>query len=77
MWNGLDKKNRATVLNLCAKMLKELTKGGQTIISQVHRIDPKLLDRDHQERLYAVVDGGLLNSLRKFPQRFRGGRRPP
>jgi hypothetical protein len=70
-WDGLDKRNRATVLNLCAKMLKELTKDGQTVISQVESIDAALLDRKHRERVYAGTNDKLLAALRKSTQRFR------
>jgi hypothetical protein len=70
-WDALDKRNRATVLNLSAKMLKELTKDGKTLISQVQNISHGLLDKNHRERVYASVDGGLLGALRKFPERFR------
>ncbi|MFN2414981.1 MAG: hypothetical protein ABR603_07555 [Pyrinomonadaceae bacterium] len=70
-WDALDKRNRATVLNLSAKMLKELTRDGQTLISQVKSISHALLDKKHRERVYASVDGGLVGALRKFPQRFR------
>ena len=35
-WNKLNKRNRATILNLCAKMSRETDKSG-TKISKVHR----------------------------------------
>ena len=70
-WDGLDKRNRATVLNLCAKMLKELTRDGQTVISQVESIEATLLDKRHRERIYAGVNTKLLAALRKSTQRFR------
>lgn len=70
-WDGLDKRNRATVLNLCAKMLKEVTKDGQTVISQVESFDAKMLDKKHRERVYAGVNAKLLAALRKTTERFR------
>lgn len=69
-WNGLDKRNRATILNLSAKLLKETTKGGQPIIKQVQNIDKSLLDKEHRARVYSNTDDTLLDALRKFPQRF-------
>jgi hypothetical protein len=69
-WNGLDKRNRATILNLSAKLLKETTKGGQPLIKQEQNIDKKLLDKEHRARIYSNTDDTLLDALRKFPQRF-------
>ncbi|HEX8282308.1 MAG TPA: hypothetical protein VF588_03095 [Pyrinomonadaceae bacterium] len=71
-WDGLDKRSRATVLNLCAKMLKEMTKDGQTVISQVESIVGTMLDKNHRERIYAGVNDKLIAALRKSTQRFRG-----
>ncbi len=69
-WDGLDKRNRATILNLSAKMLRETTKSGQSIIKQVKNIDKKLLDKKNRARIYSNTDDGLLAALRKSPQRF-------
>lgn len=35
-WNKLNKRNRATVLNLCAKMSRETIKNGTKVITLVH-----------------------------------------
>jgi len=71
-WDGLDKRNRATILNLCAKMQKETTKGGQTLLSQVQNVDKTRLDKRRRARIFSNTDEGLLGALRKFPERFRG-----
>jgi hypothetical protein len=70
-WDGLDKRNRATILNLSAKMLRETTKDGQTLISRVRNIDKGLLDKKHRARIYSNTEAGLLPALRKTPDRFR------
>lgn len=70
-WDALDKRNRATVLNLSAKMFNDQLKNGVSLISNVESIEQKLLDKDHRERIYAIVNGTLLGALRKFPERYR------
>lgn len=70
-WDAIDKRNRATILNLCAKMQKETTKGGQTLLSQVQNLDKKRLDKRRRARIFSSTDAGLMNALRKFPERFR------
>ena len=67
-WNKLNKKNRATVLNLCAKMSKETTKNGTKLITFVENIDETWLDNKHLERIYARVKKELLPALRNHPQ---------
>ena len=67
-WNGLDKKNRATILNLCAKMSKETVKNGAKLITFVESIDQTWLDNKHFERIYARVKKELLQALRNHPQ---------
>lgn len=70
-WDGLDKRNRATILSLSAKMLQETVKNGQTIISQVDSINKSLLNKKNRARVYAGTQAGLLTALRKFPERFK------
>lgn len=70
-WDALDKKNRATVLNLSAKMFHDQLKNGDSLISNVDSIVEKMLDKNHRERIYAIVNSNLLGALRKFPERFR------
>lgn len=70
-WNGLDPRNRATILNLSAKMLKETTKTGETLISLVNTINRTLLTKKNRARIYSDVDNNLLDKLRAFPERFR------
>ena len=67
-WNGLDKRNRATILNLCAKMSKETVKNGAKLITFVESIDQTWLDKKHFERIYARVKKELLQALRNHPQ---------
>lgn len=70
-WNALHKHNRATILNLSAKMFSDQFKNGDALIGQVESIEQKLLDKDHRERIFAIVNGNLLGALRKFPERYR------
>ena len=70
-WDALDKRNRATVLNLSAKMFNDKLKNGDSLITSVDSIVEKMLDKDHRERIYAIMNGDLLAALRKFPERFR------
>lgn len=67
-WNGLDKRNRATILNLCAKMSRETVKNGAKLITFVESIDQTWLDNKHFERIYARVKKELLQALRNHPQ---------
>jgi hypothetical protein len=65
-WGKLDKRNRATILNLCAKMWKE-TIGGDRLITKVESIDLTWLDSKHRERIYANVQGTLLKAMQNEP----------
>ena len=67
-WNGLDKRNRATILNLCAKMSKETVKDGAKLITFIESIDRIWLDKKHFERIYARVKKELLDALRNHSQ---------
>lgn len=68
-WQALDKRNRATILNLGAKMWKE-TVGGDRLINKVNAIHRAWLNTDHRERIYAYVDGDLLEAMRDEPQTY-------
>lgn len=70
-WNNLDKRNRATVLNLSAKMFHDRLKNGDSLLGNVQSIVQKMLDKNHRERIYAPVNGNLLATLRKFPESYR------
>jgi hypothetical protein len=75
-WNALNKRNRATILNLCAKMATETTKNGSKLITFVESIDQTWLDNKHFERIYTRVKKELLEALRKHPEvyfRVNGG----
>jgi hypothetical protein len=65
-WGKLDKRNRATILNLGAKMWKE-TIGGDRLITKVQSIDLTWLDPKHRERIYANVKGDLLAAMQSEP----------
>jgi hypothetical protein len=67
-WNGLNKRNRATILNLCAKMSRETVKNGAKLITFVESIDQTWLDNKHFERIYARVQKELLSALRNHAQ---------
>jgi hypothetical protein len=68
-WQALDKRNRATILNLSAKMWRE-TVGGDRLITKVAAIHRAWLDPAHRERIFAYVDGGLLDAMRDEPQTY-------
>lgn len=70
-WNDLDKRNRATVLNLSAKMFHDRLKNGDPLLKSVETIVQKMLDKNHRERIYATVNDKLLGTLRKFPEQYR------
>jgi hypothetical protein len=70
-WDALDKRNRATILNLSAKMFHDKLKNGDAVITNVESIVQKLLDKNHRERVYAIVNSNLLGTLRKFPEQYR------
>ena len=70
-WNAIRPRNRATILNLSAKMLKETTSSGRTLITLVRTINESLLTEPLRARIYSDVDDNLLNELKNFPQRFR------
>ena len=70
-WNDLDKRNRATVLNLSAKMFHDRLKNGDPLLKSVETIVQKILDKNHRERIYATVNDKLLGTLRKFPEQYR------
>lgn len=67
-WNGLNKRNRATILNLSAKMSRETVKNGAKLITFVESIDQTWLDNKHFERIYARVKKELLSALRNHSQ---------
>ncbi len=67
-WNKLNKRNRATILNLSAKMSRETIKNGTKLIKLVNNIDQTWLDNKHLERMYSGVNTDLLPGLRKWPE---------
>jgi hypothetical protein len=67
-WNRLDKRNRATILNLSAKMSKESVKKGTKLIDFVESLDQTWLDKKHRERIYARVQRELLRAVRGYPE---------
>ncbi len=69
-WNGLVKENRATILNLCAKMSKEAIKSGDKLITFVSGIDRTWLDVKHRERMYARIKNELLPALSNYPELY-------
>lgn len=69
-WSGLSPRNRATIFNLSAKMLRETTSAGQRLIELVNTIDQTWLDEQHRERIYTRVDNSLPGSLLNYPEKF-------
>lgn len=70
-WNAIDPVNRATILNLCSKMVREYLSDGSPVIKQVKGIDRTWLNLDHRERIYAPVTSDFLGLLRELPENFR------
>lgn len=66
-WSKLDKRNRATILNLSAKMSRETVSNMGKLIKKVNRLDLTWLDVKHRERIYAYVDGELLEAMISDP----------
>jgi hypothetical protein len=66
-WSSLDKRNRATILNLSAKMSREGITDGTKLIKLVNSIDRTWLDVKHRERIYARVDANLYQALLDYP----------
>ena len=66
-WTGLEKKIRATILNLSAKMSIEGITDGTKLIRLVNSIDRTWLDIKHRERIFAHVDPNLYQALRDYP----------
>ncbi len=69
-WSALNLRNRATVFNLSAKMLREKTSAGRPLIELVNTIDQTWFDEKHRERIFALVDESLLTSLLNDPEKF-------
>jgi len=70
-WNAMDPLNRATILNLCSKMVREYLSDGSPVISQVKGIDHTWLNTEHRERMYAPVSSAFLDLLRELPDNFK------
>jgi hypothetical protein len=70
-WDALDNRNRATILNLSAKMTKNTTKDGQPLIEQVRNLDRTLLTSQHRARIFSLVNDDLLDKLRSDPDTFQ------
>jgi hypothetical protein len=71
IWDALDPVNRATILNLCSKMVRENLNDGNPVIKQVNGIDRAWLNVDHRERIYSPVVDGFLDALRELPTNFK------
>jgi hypothetical protein len=69
-WGKLDKRNRASILNLSAKMWKERVEDGTQLITFIESIDRTWLNLEHCERIYAGVKNELLPALRNYPQMY-------
>src|SRR5260370_34230388 len=52
-WSSLDKRSRATILNLSAKMSREGIADGTKLIKLIGGIDRTWLDVKHRERIFA------------------------
>ena len=69
-WTGLEKKIRATILNLSAKMSIEGITDGTKLMRLVNSIDRTWLDVKRRERIFAHVDANLYQALRDYPERL-------
>ncbi|MEK6334406.1 MAG: hypothetical protein AABM67_05610 [Acidobacteriota bacterium] len=70
-WNALDPVNRATILNLCSKMVRENIDTETPAMTKVLGIDRTWLNQEHRERIYSPVADDLLTALRKLPKNFK------
>lgn len=70
-WDALDPLNRATILNLCSKMVRENSDPATSVITTVLGIDQTWLKPDHRERIYSPVADDLLTALRRLPKNFK------
>jgi hypothetical protein len=70
-WNALDPVNRATILNLCSKMVRENVDAATKVVTQVLGIDRTWLNPEHRERIYSPVTDGFLTALRALPKNFK------
>ena len=66
-WKKLDKRNRATILNLSAKMSREGIANGTKLIKLMQRINRTWLDLKRRERVYFHVDKNLYQALLDYP----------
>jgi hypothetical protein len=71
VWNALDPVNRATILNLCSKMVREKLADDTPVIDQVKGIDRTWLNSAHRERIYAPVTNDFLRLLRQLPPHMK------
>ena len=69
-WNSLDKRNRATILNLSAKILEIEKKFGLQIFNSIQKIESDLLNTRNRARIYARVDANLFDRINNAPQVF-------
>jgi hypothetical protein len=70
-WNSLEPVNRATILNLCSKMVREKLTDGSPVVDQIRGIDLTWLNAAHRERIYCPVSDEFLTQLRKLPDNFK------
>jgi len=70
-WNALDPVNRATILNLCSKMVRENIDPATPAMKKVLGIDRTWLTPEHRERIYSPVADDLLTALRTLPKNFK------
>src|SRR5687767_4176683 len=69
-WNRINQRNRAMILNLCAKMSKETTKTEKKLITFVESIHQASFESKNTDHLYALVNRDLLAAVRDFPESY-------
>jgi hypothetical protein len=70
-WNALDKRNRAGILNICAKMHSETVGSNRKLIGFVEKIEKELITKKNRARIFARVKETLFDELLSFPQTFK------
>lgn len=70
VWNKLDKRNRATILNLSAKIQNLEDRHNLTIFNGIEKIEKEQLIPKKRARIFARVKGSLVNEINNAFQVF-------
>lgn len=64
IWNNMDKRNRATIFNLSAKILDLEKKHNLSLFDGIEKIETEQLNRRNRARIFARVSQGLFDEVR-------------